>query len=154
MMKIVYLFFCFVSLLSSDCNQSPSAKSTSNQSIAVAAENTEMKENSTFQKRLGDLEYTVTTRLVKKGLHDGINYENDYLYIDYKVRNSGSKNYLVFNRGHDDRDEKNLVYVEPQADGSIEISQKAFVEPSRKVCPARDAPIMPRASWYYDEANY
>ncbi len=51
MMKIVYLFFCFVPLLSSDCNQSPSAKSNSNQSIAVAAENTEMKENSTFQKR-------------------------------------------------------------------------------------------------------
>ncbi|MEP6923003.1 MAG: hypothetical protein ABI954_00950 [Pyrinomonadaceae bacterium] len=98
-------------------------------------------------KRVGDLQYEIKTRIVKKGQRDGINYQNDVLYIDYEVKNLGDKNYLVFNQGHNDKDDRNVVYVEPQSDSSIELSQKAFVQPRDKNCPLYDAPILPRAAW-------
>nr|MCU0240556.1 hypothetical protein [Pyrinomonadaceae bacterium] len=59
--------------------------------------------------------------------------------------NLGKKNYLIFNQGHDIGNEK--IYVEPQKDDVIEISQRRFIEPKDKNCPEREYPIMPNASW-------
>ncbi len=52
----------------------------------------------------------------------------------------------MFNQGHTDRDDRNAVYVEPQPDGSLDLSQKAFALPKDKSCPRYDAPILPRAT--------
>lgn len=99
------------------------------------------------KKRVGDLQFSLAAKILKKGLHNNINYLNDNLSIDYEIRNAGDKSFVIYNRGHFGFDDgKNVVYVEPQPDGNIEISQKAFVEPRDKQCPARLIPIVPQGS--------
>lgn len=97
--------------------------------------------------RKGDLEYKISGRLQKKGKSEGINYPNDNLIIEYTVKNTGTKDFILYNQGHSDRETRDLVYAEPLPDGSVELSQKAFLEPKDKTCPLRDAPIWPRGAW-------
>lgn len=88
------------------------------------------------KKQFGELEFSFSIKILEKGLHDGINYLNNNLSINYEIKNTGGKEFVVFNRGHTAYvDGKSEVYVEPLEDGSIEISQKAFVQPKDKQCP-------------------
>lgn len=99
------------------------------------------------KKQFGDLEFSLSAKILKKGLRDGVKYLNDYLSIDYEIRNAGSRDFVVYNRGHFGFDNgKNAVYVEPQSDGSVEISQKAFIEPKDKQCPLRLVAIVSQGS--------
>src|SRR6185369_1397415 len=95
-----------------------------------------------------EIEYQITGRLQKKGLYEGINYPNDNVVIEYELKNTGTKNFILYNQGHssDPGSGGALVYVEPQTDGIIELSLKAFTEPDGKNCPARFAAIIPRGS--------
>jgi len=92
------------------------------------------------------IEYRISGRLQKKGKYEGLDYPNDNVVIDYELKNTGAKNFIVFDRGHSS-DNGALVYVEPQADGTVELSLKAFTEPSDKNCPARFVAVTPRGSW-------
>ncbi|MBA3713944.1 MAG: hypothetical protein H0W76_16050 [Pyrinomonadaceae bacterium] len=100
----------------------------------------------TFKNKVGDVEYTINAKLLRKGEHNGIQLQSDVIQIKYELKNTGGKSYLIFNRGHLGTDDS-VVYVEPQSDGTVEISQKAFREPKDKKCPYRYVPIVPNASW-------
>ncbi len=93
------------------------------------------------------LKYNFSGKLQKKGKYDGINYPNDNLVIEYSVKNTNSKDFLVYNQGHSDESNQAIVYVEPQASEVVELSQKMFTEPKNKDCPDLDAPIVARAAW-------
>jgi hypothetical protein len=99
-----------------------------------------------YSNKEGEIDYSFNAKLVKKGLHNGITYQNDVVQIEYNLTNTGDKNYLVYNAGHSGTNDA-TVYVEPQTDGTVEISQKAFAEPKDKNCPDRFMAIMPKASW-------
>lgn len=149
-MKLILLIFCLHALFLSDCQKPNQANSLPNKSQSMensADSNNKTASDNLLSKRVADLQYEIKTRVVKKGQRDGVNYQNDVLYIDYEIKNLGEKSYLVFNQGHNDSDNRNIVYVEPFANGSVELSQKAFTEPKDKNCPLRDAPILPRAAW-------
>jgi hypothetical protein len=99
-----------------------------------------------YSNKEGEIEYSFKAALIKKGIHSGIDYQNDVVQIEYNLTNTGDKNYLIYNAGHSGTNDA-TVYAEPNADGSVEISQKAFGEPKDKNCPNRFIPIMPKASW-------
>jgi hypothetical protein len=107
---------------------------------------TAMENFLSYSNKEGEIEYAVKAALIKKGIHNGIDYQNDVVQIEYNLTNTGDKNYLVYNEGHSGTNDAS-VYVEPNPDGSVEISQKAFGEPKDKNCPNRFVPIMPKASW-------
>jgi len=95
---------------------------------------------------MDDIKYRINGRLQKKGQYEGINYPNDNIVVEYELKNSGAKDFILYDRGHSS-DNGAFVYVEPLADGTVELSLKAFTEPAGKNCPARFAAVMPRASW-------
>lgn len=73
---------------------------------------------------------------------------NEYIEITYKLTNKGKNSYLVFNQGDTNKGLGNgKVYVEPLADGTIELSQKRFVQPAGKSCPNFEIAVTPGASW-------
>ena len=92
-----------------------------------------------------EIEYQVTGRLQKKGQHEGINYPNDNIVIEYELKNTGAKNIILFNRGHSGAGNE-IIYAEPLGEGTVEISMKAFIEPLNKNCPDRFVAVMPRGS--------
>ena len=69
--------------------------------------------------------------------------------IRYKVTNRTNRPYLIFNRlpahldSTDVAPDENSVYVEPQPDGTVEISKRAYVAPDG---PAVNTPYIPGAS--------
>lgn len=93
-----------------------------------------------------EIEYQITGRLQKKGQYEGINYPNDNIVVEYELKNTSAKDFILYNQGHSSDPGGALGYVEPQTDGIIELSLKAFTEPTGKNCPARFAAIMPRGS--------
>ena len=115
----------------------------------VNAEKTEtrMENLPVYQNKVGDVEYTLSAKILKKGASgDNANHQTNVIQITYELKNTGDKSYLVYNRGHFGTNDSQ-VYVEPQKDGSIEISQKAFAEPADRNCPQRFVAIVPNASW-------
>ncbi|MEP6923634.1 MAG: hypothetical protein ABI954_04140 [Pyrinomonadaceae bacterium] len=100
----------------------------------------------TDKKKVGDVEYTFSAKVLRKGERNGVNYQTDVIQITYELKNTGDKSYLVYNRGHFGTNDS-VVYVEPLKDGTIEISQKAFREPKDRNCPQRFVQIVPNASW-------
>jgi len=86
-----------------------------------------------------DLEFESTLKL------DG----RDRLLILYKITNRGSKPYLVFNRlpgqldSSDVTPDQNAVFIEPQSDGTVEISKRAYALPDG---PTVNTPYIPGAS--------
>lgn len=88
-------------------------------------------------KRIGDLEYKITFERVS----------DTFLQFNYKVKNFGESDYLLYNRGTSLVMRRGTVFVEPQANNSVELSQKRFFQPKDKDCPDREAPIYPAASW-------
>ncbi len=142
-MKFGLVFLFLITFLVSDCRKQSSVEPKQKNGDRVA----EMQEVYSTKRQFGDLEVFFKAKIIPKGVRDGINYANDNVYIDYEIKNSGDRSFVVFNRGHLGFDEpSNAVYVEPQPDGSVEISQKAFVEPKNKRCPLRLIPIVPRGS--------
>jgi hypothetical protein len=51
------------------------------------------------------------------------------LVIKYSVKNNGSKPVLVFNQGDESNPGPFTVYIEPLADGTVEISKRGFLPP-------------------------
>lgn len=95
---------------------------------AAAAEPTDMPD----QRRIHDLEFKADVRAVEGG---GVS-------VTYSVRNTGGTTYLLFNRGDTETGlERGQFYVEPLAEGVVEISQKHFAEPKDRNCPERESPI-------------
>lgn len=101
-----------------------------------------MNEIFSAQGKKDDIEYRITGRLLKKGVFEGVTYPNDNIVVEYELKNTGAKNYVVYDRGHSS-DAGVFVYVEPSSDGAVELSLKAFTEPVGKNCPARFAAIFP-----------
>lgn len=68
--------------------------------------------------------------------------EAGQLRLKYTVTNRSDKSYLLFNRGDMDAGLKESVfYIEPQPDGVVEISQRAFTEPKDRRCRRREVPV-------------
>ena len=84
----------------------------------------------------GDLEFEVSFEKESESL----------LRVKYQIKNSGKSDYLLYNRGTSLQMNRGVVFVEPQSDNLVEISQKRFFEPKDKNCPDREAPIYPAAS--------
>lgn len=70
---------------------------------------------------------------------------NRGLNIAYTVKNNGAADYVVFNQGHTNRKETDVVYVE-ETGGVIEFSQKAFSKPAGVMCPNSLVPIAARGA--------
>lgn len=156
-MKVLgIIIFLFAALLI-ECGKSESnARANTNENVPdnvsvksePAASNTpvtnlkNMDEVFRSAGKKGEIEFQLVGKRQNKGKYDGINYPNDNLIIEYTVKNTGAKDFILYNQGHSDSPNRQIVYVEPQPDGSIELAQKAFAEP--KNCPLRDAPITPR----------
>lgn len=121
----------------------PMNSSQSNQNLT----NANMKEVFNHSGKYDGVEYRFTGKMQKKGKYDGINYPNDNLVIEYSLKNTGTKNFIVYNQGHSDNSDRSIVYIEPQPSGTIELSQRLFTEPKDKNCPEWDMPITPRAGW-------
>lgn len=143
-MKVLFLLGFFGALMFFDCSSSKNRQPTGND-VQKNSEN-KMRDSFTYKNKIGEIEYTFAAKILKKGAPGTANLENDVLQIDYEVKNTGEKNYLLYNRGHSGTDDS-VVYVETQKGGTIEISQKAFREPEGKTCPNRYVPIAPNASW-------
>jgi len=134
----------------SDARNQPSAKPE--QSVSVNLQNesnnqkaANMNEIFSAKGKQDDIEYQITGKLQKKGQYEGIDYPNETIAVEYELKNTGAKNFVVFDRGHSGST-SDVVYAEPLADGTIEISMKAFSEPKDKRCPARFVAIMPRGT--------
>lgn len=93
-------------------------------------------------KRVEDLEYKISIERVS----------DDFLRLHYEVRNLGNSKYILYNRGIG-RGSTGIVYVEPKANGLVEMSQKYFPEPKDKSCPLRETPIYFAASWLKKKKN-
>lgn len=142
-MKVLFLS-CFLGvLLFFDCSSNNRKQAVNN---AAPITETDMQNSSTFKNKVGDVEYTFSAKILKKDNRDGDNRETDVVQITYELKNTGDKSYLIYNRWHFGTNES-VVYVEPQKDGTIEISQKAFREPKDRNCPQRFVAIIPNASW-------
>jgi hypothetical protein len=144
-MKVLLTMFLLFSSLACDAQNKESTNRT--------LQDKESKKMASIGKTLlsykgkqGNLEYEYTIKSLAANTKEGDIYVDvDSIIVLYKVTNSGKKNYLVFNRGHEAINAK--VYIEPQKAGIIEITQKRFFEPKDKNCPERDIAIVPNASW-------
>jgi hypothetical protein len=105
-----------------------------------------MNEDFSSKGTKDEIEYRIAGRLQKKGRYEGIDYPNDNIVIEYELKNTGTKNFILFNRGHSS-DGAAFVYVEPLTNGTVELSLKAFTEPADKNCPARFVAVLPRGAW-------
>ena len=95
--------------------------------------------NSAIVAELNDLEFESNLKIAG----------GNRLLIHYRITNRGSKPYLVFNRlsgqldSSDVTPDQNAVFIEPQSDGSVEISKRAYALPDG---PAVNTPYIPGAS--------
>lgn len=142
-MKILFLLCLFAALMVFDCSSNKKQQAANNTEITAEDD---MQNLLAYKNKTGDVEYTFSAKVLKSGEHNGVNYQTDVVQIAYELKNTGDKSYLIYNRGHFGTD-NSIVYVEPQRDGTVEISQKAFREPKDKNCPQRYVQIVPNASW-------
>lgn len=142
-MKVLFLLCLFGVLMFFDCSSNNKKQTPSNAETTMVSN---MQNLLTYKNKIGDVEYVFNAKVLKKGEHNGVSYQTDTVQITYELKNTGDKSYLVYNRGHFGTD-SSVVYVEPQKDGTVEISQKAFREPKDKNCPNRYVQIVPNASW-------
>lgn len=126
-----YLFFLVFSLTfaAAECRQS--------QNKIDSTEVNKRNSMETQTKRIGDLEYKITVEEVS----------DTFLQLNYEVKNLGESDYILYNRGTSLKMRRGTIYVEPQANDRVELSQKEFFEPKDKDCPDREALIYPAASW-------
>lgn len=102
-----------------------------------------MEEIFSAQGKKDDIEYRISGRLQKKGIAGGVNYPNDTIVVEYELKNTGKKSYVVYDRGHSSDGDGGFVAVEPANGGAVELSLKAFSEPAGKNCPARFVAVVP-----------
>ena len=140
-MKFLLLLILSTVLMFFDCSYKDQ-KQTSNNIQNTSQSMTQ--DLFTYKNKIGEIEYTYSAKLIKKEVSN--KEETNRLQINYTVKNTSDKNYLLYNRGHFGTD-NSLIYVEPNKEGVIEISQRAFREPNDKSCPNRYVPITPNASW-------
>lgn len=73
--------------------------------------------------------------------------EGGKLLISYRVKNGTGEEVLVVNRGDTESGlGAGRVYVEPQPDGTVELSQRAFRQPADRLCRTREVPPYPGVS--------
>lgn len=91
-----------------------------------------------YKSRLGDIEYQYC---VNSLFNDAA--KRDELVIDYTVKNSGKRNYVVYDGGA-----YRTYFVEQASDEAAEISLKVFTSgiPASAVCPTESYPMY-RVSW-------
>lgn len=107
---------------------------------------TNMNEMLNYENVSDGIKYKFKAEMKKAGNYNGVEYPNDFVEIQYDLENTTEKDYIVYNRGHFGTNAEK-VYVQPKADGTVEISQKAFEEPQDKNCPQRFVAVLPNASW-------
>ena len=110
---------------------------------ALSNNTANMNEIFSAQGKTGDIEYRITGRLQKKGVSEGVDYPNDNIVVEYELKNTGKKSYVVYDRGHSSDSGGDFVAVEPAGGGAVELSLKAFSEPAGKNCPARFVAVVP-----------
>lgn len=73
--------------------------------------------------------------------------EGGKILVSYRVTNQSKEEALVVNRGDTESGlGAGRVYVEPQPDGTIELSQRAFRQPTDRMCRTREVPPYPGVS--------
>lgn len=73
--------------------------------------------------------------------------EGGKLLVSYRVTNRTAEEVLVVNRGDTEWGlGAGRVYVEPEADGTVEVSQRAFRQPTDRLCRTREVPPYPGVS--------
>ena len=149
-MKVLILLTMFLALTFFDCSSKKTkndpAENPNIKSETVTESENNMNENLTFAGETDGVKYKFTAEMKKSGTYEGINYPNDFIEISYELDNTGEKDFLVFNQGYFGT-HSTKVYVEPTADGNLQISQKLFAEPTGKNCPQRFVAIAPKAAW-------
>lgn len=150
-MKFFCWAICLTSMLFFECSREGKSQSAQNDNASASqadkasfnrntAKSNSSESNLTNQaqrnspmtdrKKEGDLEYEIT---VKK--------DAERVLINYRVKNTGKKSYLLFNRGISPNCETGKAFVEPSEDGTIEIAQKLYRPPQAIECPALESPI-------------
>ena len=76
------------------------AKTASVDPTSEPAELNNMTEDFSSKGAKDEIEYRIAGRLQKKGRYEGIDYPNDNVVIEYELKNTGAKNFILFNRGH------------------------------------------------------
>lgn len=143
-MKSLIVLILGFTLMFFDCS-SKKDKNTNRENPKPKVENN-MDEILSFENKIEGIEYKFKAELKKAGTHNGIDYPNDFIQIEYQLNNTSEKDYILYNKGHFGTNSY-TVYVEPEKGGTVEISQKAFEEPTDRNCPQRFVAIMPNASW-------
>lgn len=143
-MKFLIILSLSFAMMFFDCS-SNKPKNTSENKPKVEAENN-MSKFLSYENKSDGIEYKFKAEIKKAGNYNGIDYKNDFVEIEYELNNTSEKDYIVFNKGHFGSNSY-TVYVEPNKDGTVEISQKAFAEPTDRNCPQRFVAISPLASW-------
>jgi hypothetical protein len=145
-MKLLVILFLLFSFSCQAQNKEPNSLEVQNKELT--------KMLLSYKSKLNDVEFEYNVKFIKRNTKEGdIYFDEDSLQIEYKLVNAGKKNYLIFNQGHNNESfyghnsNYKKMYVEPQKDGIIEISQKRFFEPKDKNCPERDELIIPKAVW-------
>lgn len=128
-MKILIVSIISLSLLFLQCQTGKNGQNPPDNAGANSMQKTD------FTKKFDDIEikYSVDSTQLPK------------VTINYEIKNTGAKNYIVFNQGHTNISNPDDVYIE-EKNGIVEISQKAFREPTDIICPPTIAPIHPRAA--------
>jgi len=73
--------------------------------------------------------------------------EGGKILVSYRVTNRTKEEVLVVNRGDTELGlGAGRVYVEPQPDGTVELSQRAFRQPADRMCRTREVPPYPGVS--------
>ncbi len=144
-MRVIAILCLSFTLMFFDCS-SKKNKTVKEQNPKPQA-NMNMNELLSFENEIDGIEYKFKAKIKKAGEYDGVKYTNDFVEIEYELNNTSDKDHIVFNRGHSGTNSYK-VYVEPNTDGAVEISQKAFEEPTEgRRCPQRFVAITPNASW-------
>lgn len=150
-MKLFCFALCLISIIFFDCKKGNESRTSGNANIGVNKDNrananqstainnspeseslnqVPSKSTMTNQKKEGDLKYAIT---VKK--------DKGHVLVNYELKNSGKKSYLLFNRGISPNCEIGKAFVTPAENGTIEIAQKFYREPQDIQCPLLESPI-------------
>lgn len=104
----------------SSVNQSASAD---NSLTGESANQVQDKSAMIRRKKEGDLEYEIT-----------VTNDKERVLVKYRLKNSGKKSYLIFNRGISPGCGAGKAFVAPAENGAIDIAQKFYPAPQDIEC--------------------